>query len=121
MDHDREIASLAAETLALQAVVTNVLRRVGSANPAIGNAISPRLSLGLMVRSVAQRRVSNHGPSAQAAPHRPPSSFEAPVLAARERAPQEEDGSRLARNTAARTSLSFFILASSPQIAYTAK
>src|SRR5229473_7769940 len=36
-----------------------------------------------MVRSAAKPRVSNHGPRAQAAPHRPPSCFE--TLASRER------------------------------------
>src|SRR6266852_5106582 len=42
----------------------------------------------LMVRSVAQRRVSNHGPSAQAAPSWPPSSFETHAFAMRRHAPQ---------------------------------
>src|SRR5258708_34001935 len=45
-----------------------------------------------MVRSAAQRRVSNHGPGTQAAPHRPPSSFETPAFAVRTQAPQDEGG-----------------------------
>jgi hypothetical protein len=53
-----------------------------------------------MVRSVAQRRVSNHGPLAgrRAAPHGPPSSFETPVVAVRRQAPQDEGGVRKERN-----------------------
>src|SRR5437763_4637760 len=36
--------------------------------------------------------VSNHGPRMQLATHRPPSSFETPVVAARRQAPQDEGG-----------------------------
>src|SRR5437879_3758521 len=45
-----------------------------------------------MVRRRAERAVSNHGRRTQAAPHRPPSSFETAILAARGWPPQDEGG-----------------------------
>ena len=39
MDYDHEIASLGAETLAIQAVLTNVLLQVGKENSALAGAI----------------------------------------------------------------------------------
>jgi hypothetical protein len=39
VDYDSEITSLAAETIALQAIVCHVLYRIGQSNPAISEAI----------------------------------------------------------------------------------
>jgi hypothetical protein len=39
MDTDHEIASLAAETMALQAVLTNVLHQMARCSPEIGEAV----------------------------------------------------------------------------------
>ncbi len=39
MDHDKEITALAAETLALQTILTSVLNRLGATDPRIGEAI----------------------------------------------------------------------------------
>jgi hypothetical protein len=39
MDHDHEVASLAAETLALQAVISNVLHRIRLTNPTLADAV----------------------------------------------------------------------------------
>src|SRR5229473_3278397 len=67
-------------------------RRRRSVRGIISFVAAPASHDSLMVRSAAKPRVSNHGPSTQAAPHRPPSSFETRILATRERAPQDEAG-----------------------------
>jgi hypothetical protein len=44
MDYEQEIASPGAETIALQAIISNVLRRLANTDPVLANAIRVALN-----------------------------------------------------------------------------